>query len=106
MRGNNVTVFEFNPKGRVGQRLGNDALHLNGFFFRQGTYFSLLLKGWRIVQKRRGYCNAPGRHSANKSEHNTGSPGQSEKDTAGSQADFSMLSNVSRAMFLAPRLIK
>ena len=36
MRGHNVTVLEFNAKRRVGKRLGNDAFHLNGFFFRQG----------------------------------------------------------------------
>ena len=57
MRSHNVTVFEFNPKSRVGQRLIDDTLHLNGFFFRQGIFFSLELKGWRIVQKPRGYCN-------------------------------------------------
>ena len=45
MRSHNVTIFEFYPKSRVGQRLVNDAFHLNGFFFRQGSRFSLVLKG-------------------------------------------------------------
>lgn len=58
MRSHNVAVLEFYSKRRVGQRLGYDALHLNGFFFRQGNYFSVVLKGWRIVQKQEGYCNA------------------------------------------------
>ena len=36
MRGHHMTVFEFDAKRRIGQRLGDDALHLNGFFFGQG----------------------------------------------------------------------
>ena len=51
MRGYNVTILEFNSKSGVGQRLIYDAFHLNGFFFRQGISFTLVLKGWRIVQK-------------------------------------------------------
>jgi len=37
---NDVTVFEFDAKRRVGQRLGDDTFHLNGFFFGQGFLFS------------------------------------------------------------------
>jgi hypothetical protein len=37
-----VTILEFNPKCRVGQRLSYDAFHLNGFFFGQGVLFSLI----------------------------------------------------------------
>ena len=51
VRGHDVAVLEFDPKRRVGQRLGDDAFHLNGFFFRQGTLLPVLQKGWRIVQK-------------------------------------------------------
>jgi hypothetical protein len=40
VRGNDVTVFEFDAKCRIGQRLGDDAFHLNGFFFGQGFPFS------------------------------------------------------------------
>jgi hypothetical protein len=35
-----MTVFEFYPKSRIWKRLGYDALHLNGFFFRQGIKVS------------------------------------------------------------------
>src|SRR5210317_2604739 len=63
MRRHHVTIFEFNPKSRVGQRLSNDAFHLNGFFFRQGGINPVLSKGWRIVQKRSPYCNAQPPHA-------------------------------------------
>jgi len=48
MRSHNVTVFEFYPKSRVWKRLGDDAFHLDGFFFRQGLQVS--------VQKRPANC--------------------------------------------------
>ena len=44
MSGHNVTVLEFDSKSRVWQGLGNDALHLNGFFFRQGLQVSVSKK--------------------------------------------------------------
>jgi hypothetical protein len=53
MRRDDVPVFELNSKSRIRQRLIHDAFHLKGFFFRQRIRFSLGLKGWRIVQKRR-----------------------------------------------------
>jgi hypothetical protein len=31
----NVTVLQLDTKGRVGKRVGNDAFHLQGFFFSQ-----------------------------------------------------------------------
>jgi len=48
VRSHNVTIFEFYPKSRVGKRLGNDAFHLDGFFFCQGPQVS--------VQKRPANC--------------------------------------------------
>ncbi len=47
--GHDVPVLEFHAKSRIRQRLGDDALHLYGFFFGQGLRFSLL-------QKARGLC--------------------------------------------------
>ena len=48
-----VHIGEFRRK-----RVGDDAFHLNGFFFRQGYDFPVGPKGWRIVQKQPRYCNS------------------------------------------------
>ena len=106
MRSHNVTVFEFNSKSRVGQRLIDDTLHLNGFFFRQGIFFSLELKGWRIVQKQRGYCNARFHSGDNRLKAGSGVVGHFSYRMAGSQALFRRVMNAERGIMVAPRLNK
>ena len=54
--GHNVPVLEFHAKSRIRQRLGDDALHLYGFFFGQGLWFSLLQKAHELC--RNGCLNA------------------------------------------------
>ncbi len=98
-----MTVFELNSKGRVWKRLSYDAFHLNGFFFGHVSRFSLVLKGSRIVQKQRGYCNAPGHHLSNNCEHANGISGQLSNGVAGSQAVFRFKVNSLRGMIRAPR---
>ena len=56
MGGHNVPVLEFHAKSRIRQRLGDDALHLYGFFFGQGLWFSLLQKAHELC--RNGCLNA------------------------------------------------
>ena len=41
MRGDDVTVFQLNAKCGVGQGFGNDAFHLQGFFFCQFIVISV-----------------------------------------------------------------
>ena len=40
----NVPILELDSKSRVWQGLGDDTLHLNGFFFRQGLPISMSKK--------------------------------------------------------------
>ena len=44
MRGNDMTIFQFYPEGRIGKGLCDNAFHLQCFFFRQGSCFSLSTK--------------------------------------------------------------
>ena len=106
MRSHNVTVFEFNPKSRVGQRLIDDTLHLNGFFFRQGIFFSLELKGWRIVQKPRSYCNERFQSAFSRLAAGSGVIDHFSYRMAGLQALLRRSMNAERGIMVAPRLNK
>ena len=44
MRNDYMAVLQLNTKCRIGQGLGHDAFHLQGFFFSQFVAFSRLLR--------------------------------------------------------------
>ena len=66
-----VTVFQLDPKSRVGERLGHDAFHLQGLFFSQFPVFSRLGQRAELCRNDTFHCNAPAANRRCQREYRT-----------------------------------